>query len=115
METTIVSLLSVVLAALLAMPFWMTRSINSLRDNLSAKIDATNDRIDQQRIELSAQINATNNRIDKQRIELTAHIDEQRTELSAQIDALSRDVTGLRERMARIETRLPEAPVPAGN
>lgn len=91
------SLLSVMLAALLAMPWWITRAMNSLRDELSAKIDATNARIDQQRIEL------------------TTMIDQQRIELAAMIDALGKEVVALRERTARIETRLPEVPVPAGD
>lgn len=108
MEAAIVSLLSVMLAALLAMPWWITRAMNSLRDELSAKIDATNARIDQQRIELTAMI-------DHQRIELTAQIDKQRIELTAMIDALAKEVAALRERTARIETRLPEVPVPAGD
>lgn len=116
------SLLSVMLAALLALPWWITRAMNSLRDELSAKIDVTNARIDQQRIELTAMI-------DKQRLELTAMIDRQRIELTAQIDALGKEVAvvktdvavlktdtaWLRERTARIETRLPEVPVPAGD
>lgn len=96
------SLLSVVLAALLAMPWWVTKAMNSLRDELSAKIDATNARIDQQRLELTAMI-------DKQRVELTAQINA----LGKEVAGLKDDVAALRERMARIEARLPEASVPA--
>lgn len=96
------SLLSVVLAALLAMPWWVTKAMNSLRDELSAKIDATNARIDQQRLELTAMI-------DKQRVELTAQINA----LGKEVAGLKDDMAALRERMARIEARLPEASVPA--
>lgn len=96
------SLLSVVLAALLAMPWWVTKAMNSLRDELSAKIDATNARIDQQRLELTAMI-------DKQRVELTAQINA----LGKEVAGLKDDVAALRERMARIEARLPETSVPS--
>lgn len=77
MEAATVSLLSVMLAAFLAMPWWVTKLVNSLRDELSAKMDATNARIDQQRLEF------------------TAGIADQRRELSAQIGALSKDVAEL--------------------
>lgn len=98
------SLLSVVLAALLAMPWWVTKAMNSLRDELSAKIDATNARIDQQRLELTAMI-------DKQRVELTAQINA----LGKEVAGLKDDVAALRERMDRVEARLPEAPASAAD
>lgn len=133
------SLLSVVLAALLAMPWWVTKAMNSLRDELSAKIDATNARIDQQRLEitaiiadqrreLSAQIGALSKDMAGLGIEVAvlkndvaglkedvAVLQKDVTGLKNDVAVLQKDMTGLHERMDRVEARLPEAPASAAD
>ena len=46
MEVAIVSLLSAILAALLAMPWWFFRMLDSLRKDLTAKIEESHAKID---------------------------------------------------------------------
>lgn len=99
MEAATVSLLSVVLAAFLAMPWWFTKLMNSLRDELSAKMDFTNARIDQQRLEFTSMIA-------DQRRELSAQIgalSENVAELGIKVAVLQNDVAGLKEDVAALQ------------
>ena len=133
------SLLSVMLAAFLAMPWWVTKLMNSLRDELSKKMDTTNARIDQQRLEftagiadqrreLSAQIGALSKDVAKWGIEVAVLkkdvarlkddvvvLQKDMTGLKNDVAVLQKDMTGLHERMDRIEARLPEPPAPAAD
>lgn len=88
MDVAIVSLLSVVLAALLAMPWWIFRMMDSLRKEFTAKIDG-----------LEAKIDGLEARTDAKLADLEA-------KLSAKIDGLGHDVAKLSERVARIEGHL---------
>ena len=92
MDVAIVTLLSVVLAALLAMPWWIFRMMDSLRKELSAKIDGLEARTDAKFADLEA-------RTDAKFADLEA-------KLSAKIDRLGHDVAKLSERVARIEGHL---------
>ena len=92
MDVAIVTLLSVVLAALLAMPWWIFRMMDSLRKELTAKIDGLEARTDAKFADLEA-------RTDAKFADLEA-------KLSAKIDGLGHDVAKLSERVARIEGRL---------
>ena len=133
------SLLSVMLAAFLAMPWWVTKLMNSLRDELSAKMDATNARIDQQRLEfatmiadqrrdLSAQIGALSKNVAGVGIEVAvlkndvtrlkedvAVLQKDVAGLTNDVTVLQKDMTRMHERMDRIEARLPEPPAPAAD
>lgn len=132
MEAATVSLLSVMLAALLAMPWWITKAMTSLRDGLSAKMDTTNARIDQQRLEftagiadqrreLSAQIGALSKDVAELGIEVAvlkndvAVLKKDVAGLKNDVAGLQKDMTGLHERMDRVEARLPEPPAPAAD
>ena len=81
MDLAIVTLLSVVLAALLAMPWWIFRMMDSLRKELTAKIDGLEAKTDAKFADLEAK-------------------------LTAKIDGLGHDVAKLSERVARIEGHL---------
>lgn len=99
MDLAIVTLLSVVLAALLAMPWWIFRMMDSLRKELTAKIDGLEARNNAKFAELEAKIDGLEAKTDAKFADLEA-------KLSAKIDGLGHDVAKLSERVARIEGHL---------
>lgn len=107
MEVAIVSLLSAILAALLAMPWWFFRMLDSLRKDLTAKIeeshakpadkiDALETRTDAKNADLGAKLTA---RIDR----LEAGFNIRFAEFETQLNGLRSDIAKLSERVARIE------------
>ena len=111
MEVAIVSLLSAILAALLAMPWWFSRMLDSLRKDLTSKIeeshakpadkiDALETRTDAKNADLGAKLTA---RIDRLEAGTNVRFADLETKLTGKIDGLRSDVTKLGERVARIE------------
>lgn len=107
MDVAIVTLLSVVLAALLAMPWWIFRMMDSLRKELTGKIEESDaktaakfadleTRTDAKLADLEAKLTA---RIDR----LEAGTNARFADLETQLNGLRSDVTKLSERVARIE------------
>lgn len=120
MDVAIVTLLSVVLAALLAMPWWIFRMMDSLRKELTGKIEESDaktaakfadleTRTDAKLADLEAKLTA---RIDR----LEAGTNARFADLETQLNGLRSDVTKLSERVARIEGYLfgIEPPAPDG-
>lgn len=125
MDVAIVTLLSVVLAALLAMPWWIFRMMDSLRKELTGKIEESDaktaakfadleTRTDAKLADLEAKLTA---RIDR----LEAGTNARFADLETQLNGLRSDVTKLSERVARIEGYLfgieppaPDGPGPIG-
>ncbi len=103
MDLAIVTLLSVVLAALLAMPWWIFRMMDSLRKELTAKIDGLEARTDAKFAELKAKLT---DKIDGLEARTDAKLADLEAKLSAKIDGLGHDVAKLSERVARIEGHL---------
>ena len=103
MDLAIVTLLSVVLAALLAMPWWIFRMMDSLRKELTAKIDGLEARTDAKFADLEAKLT---DKIDGLEARTDAKFADLEAKLSAKIDGLGHDVAKLSERVARIEGHL---------
>ena len=103
MDLAIVTLLSVVLAALLAMPWWIFRMMDSLRKELTAKIDGLEARTDAKFADLEAKLTA---KIDGLEARTDAKFADLEAKLTAKIDGLGHDVAKLSERVARIEGHL---------
>lgn len=131
MNIAIVSLLSVVLAALLAMPWWIFRMMDSLRKELTGKIEESDAklaaRIDRLEAKTDAKFADLETRTDAKfadlEAKLTARIDRLEAgfnvrfaEFETQLNGLRSDVTKLSERVARIEGYLfgIEPPAPDG-
>ena len=121
MNVAIVTLLSVVLAALLAMPWWIFRMMDSLRKELTAKIDALDTKLTGKIEELETQTDGkfadletrTDAKFADLEAKLTARIDRfeagtnvRFTEFGTQLNGLRSDMTKLSERVARIEGHL---------
>lgn len=130
-NVAIVSLLSVVLAALLAMPWWIFRMMDSLRKELTGKIEESHAKIDALQASTDAKFADLETRTDAKfadlEAKLTARIDmleagtnarfaDLETKLTSKIDGLRSDITKLSERVARIEGYLfgIEPPAPDG-
>lgn len=110
MDVAIVTLLSVVLAALLAMPWWIFRMLDSLRKELTAKIDGLEARTDAKFADIDTKFADLEARIDAKFADFEARTDAKfadlEAKLSAKIDGLGHDVAKLSERVARIEGHL---------
>ena len=117
-DVAIVSLLSVILAALLAMPWWIFRMMDSLRKELTSKIEESDAKTDAKFANLETKLTNLETKTDAKladlEAKLTARIDRLEagtdakfanleTKLTSKIDGLRREVTKLSERVARIE------------
>ena len=143
MDVAIVTLLSVVLAALLAMPWWIFRMMDSLRKELTGKIEESDAKTAAKFADLEAKLTDLETRTDAKladletrtdakfadlEAKLTARIDRLEagfnirfTEFETQLNGLRSDITKLSERVARIEGYLfgieppaPDGPGPVG-
>lgn len=103
MDVAIVSLLSVILATLLAMPWVIFRMVDSVRKELTAKIDGFEARLNNKFDGLGARLT---DKFDGLEARLTNKFDGLEARLTDKIDGLGHDVAKLSERVARIEGHL---------
>ena len=79
-----------------------SRRIDSVREELSKRIDETNNRIDSIKDELTKRIDETNNRIDSVRDELTKRIDETNNRIDSVRDDLGGKIDETNKRIDRL-------------
>ena len=114
MNVAIVSLLSVTLAALLAMPWWIFRMMDSLRKELTGKIEESDAKTDAKFAVLETKLTNLETKTDAKfadlEAKLTARIDRLEAgfnirfaEFETQLNGLRSDITKLSERVARLE------------
>ena len=111
------SLLSVMLAAFVAMPWWVTKLMNSFRAELSAQIGALSKDVAGVGTEVAVLKNDVTRLKDDVAVlqkDMTGLKDDMAV-LKNDVAVLQKDMTGLHERMDRVEARLPEPPAPAAD